>query len=59
MLAHYHGQVWNGAEITRSLGISEVTVRRYLDILEGVFMLRVLQPWFAYVLRRKCLLNFL
>ena len=53
MLAHYHAQVWNGAEIARSLGISEVTVRRYLDILEGVFMLRVLQPWHANVQKRQ------
>lgn len=53
MLAHYHGQIWNGAEIARSLGISEVTVRRYLDILEGVFMLRVLQPWHANVQKRQ------
>jgi predicted AAA+ superfamily ATPase len=53
MLAHYHGQVWNGAEIARSLGVSEVTVRRYLDILEGVFMLRVLQPWYANVHKRQ------
>lgn len=53
MLAHYHGQIWNGAEIARSLGISEVTVRRYLDVLEGVFMLRVLQPWYANVQKRQ------
>ena len=53
MLAHYHAQVWNGAEIARSLGISEVTVRRYLDILEGVFMLRVLQPWHANIQKRQ------
>jgi len=37
MAAHYHGQVWNAAEPARSLGISETTVRRYLDLLEGVF----------------------
>jgi predicted AAA+ superfamily ATPase len=53
MLAHYHGQIWNGAEIGRALGISEMTVRRYLDTLEGVFMLRVLQPWFANVKKRQ------
>jgi uncharacterized protein len=53
MLAHYHGQVWNGAEIARSLGISQVTVRRYLDILEGVFMLRVLQPWHTNIQKRQ------
>lgn len=44
MLAHYHGQVWKASEPARALGISEPTTRRYLDILEGVFMVRVLQP---------------
>lgn len=43
MMAHYHGQVWNGAELARSLGIGETTVRRYLDFLTQTFMVR--QPW--------------
>src|SRR5450759_4064312 len=38
MLAHYHGQTWNGSELARSLGVSDKTVSRYLDILEGTFM---------------------
>ena len=33
MLAHYHGQTWNSSEIARSLGVSDKTVSRYLDIL--------------------------
>jgi uncharacterized protein len=45
MVAHLHGQVWNGAQISRSLGVSETTARRYLDILSGAFMVRVLPPW--------------
>jgi uncharacterized protein len=53
LLAHYHGQTWNSAEAARSFGISNVTVRRYLDILEGVFMIRVLQPWYANVQKRQ------
>ena len=53
MLAHYHGQIWNNAEPARSLGISEPTVRSYLDILEGVFMVRVLQPWHANLGKRQ------
>lgn len=40
MLAHYHGQVCNAAEIARANGISEVTIRQYLDILEGMSMIR-------------------
>ena len=53
MLAHYHGQVWNTAEVARSLGVSEPTTRHYLDILEGVFMVRVLQPWHANLKKRQ------
>ena len=44
MIAHYHGQTWNAAEFARSLGSSEATARRYLDILAGAFMVRVLPP---------------
>jgi hypothetical protein len=53
MLAHYHGQTWNAAEAARSFGVSEMTVRRYLDILEGVFMIRLLQPWHANLQKRQ------
>ncbi|OHB69326.1 MAG: hypothetical protein A2W23_03730 [Planctomycetes bacterium RBG_16_43_13] len=53
MLAHYHGQTWNAAEPARSLGLSEPTVRRYLDILTGVFMIRQLQPWHANLKKRQ------
>jgi len=53
MLAHYHGQVWNGAELARSLGVSQPTVRRYLDGLEGVFMVRQLRPWHANLKKRQ------
>lgn len=53
MLAHYHGQIWNAAEPARSLGITEPTVRRYLDILSGVFMIRQLFPWHANLKKRQ------
>ncbi len=53
MLAHYHGQVWNAAEPARSLGTSEPTVRRYLDLLTGLFMVRKLQPWHQNVAKRQ------
>ena len=45
MLCHYHGQTVNYSEFARSFGISDMTVRRYLDILEGTFMVRLLRPW--------------
>jgi uncharacterized protein len=53
MVAHYHGQVWNAAEFARSLGTSEITARRYLDILAGAFMVRVLPPWFENIGKRQ------
>ena len=53
MLAHYHGQVWNAAEPARALGVSQPTTRRYLDLLEGVFMVRQLQPWHANLKKRQ------
>jgi predicted AAA+ superfamily ATPase len=53
MLAHYHGQTWNAAEPARSLEVSEPTVRRYLDLLTGVFMIRQLQPWHANLAKRQ------
>ncbi len=53
MTAHYHGQVWNAAEFARSLGSAENTARRYLDILGGAYMLRVLPPWFENLGKRQ------
>ena len=45
MLAHYHAQIWNGAELARAFAIAESTVKRYLDLLTNTFMVRVLRPW--------------
>jgi uncharacterized protein len=52
MLAHYHGQVWNGSEIASSMGIAPNTARSYLDALEQTFMVRRLLPWQANVGKR-------
>jgi len=53
MIAHYHGQIWNAATFARSLGTSENTARRYLDILAGAYMIRVLPPWFENIRKRQ------
>ena len=53
MLAHYHGQVWNGAELARALGVSNMTVRRYLDLLAATFVVRVLRPWHENLGKRQ------
>ncbi len=53
MLAHYHGQIWNAAELARALAVNESTVRRYLDLMSGVFMARQLPPWFENLSKRQ------
>lgn len=53
MLAHYHGQTWNASELGRSLDLSDKTVRSYLDILTGTFMIRQLQPWYENIGKRQ------
>lgn len=53
MLAHYHGQIFNASELGRSFGVSDHTVRRYLDILVGTFMIRQLSPWFENLSKRQ------
>jgi predicted AAA+ superfamily ATPase len=45
MISLYHGQILNYSELGKSFGISDMTVRRYLDILSGTFMVRMLSPW--------------
>jgi len=53
MLAHYHGQTWNASELARSMGLTDKTVRSYLDILTGTFMVRQLQPWHENIGKRQ------
>ena len=52
MVSHYHGQTLNLSELGRSFGVSDHTVRRYLDILSGTYMIRLLPPWHANVGKR-------
>jgi uncharacterized protein len=53
MLAHYHGQLWNAAEPASSLGLSQPTVRSYLDLMTSVYMIRQLQPWQENLAKRQ------
>ncbi len=52
MLGSYHGQVVNFSDIGRSFGVSDMTVRKYIDILESSFMVRLLQPYFSNIGKR-------
>ena len=53
MLAHYHGQVLNTSELGRALGVSHTSVRRYLDLLANMLVVRVLPPWSANLAKRQ------
>ena len=53
MLAHYHAQIVNVRAIATALGISETTVRRYLDLLEQLFLIRQLRPWHENLRKRQ------
>jgi hypothetical protein len=53
MVAHYHGQILNVAELARALGSSEPTARRYVDILSGTYLVRQLPPWFENLKKRQ------
>lgn len=53
MIAHWHGELWNGSELGRSLGLSEPTVRHYLDLLSQTFALRVLRPFHENLAKRQ------
>jgi predicted AAA+ superfamily ATPase len=52
MLAHNHGQTWNGSELGRSLGVSDKTARSYLDVLTAALVVTQLRPWFANIGKR-------
>lgn len=53
MLTHYHAQIWKGSELARSLGASEPTMRKYLDLLTSTFMVRQLAPWHENLAKRQ------
>jgi predicted AAA+ superfamily ATPase len=53
MLAHWHGNVWSGAEFARAIGVGEHAVRRYLDLLASALVVRVLPPWHANSAKRQ------
>ncbi|WP_143959355.1 ATP-binding protein [Litoribacter populi] len=52
IIAHNQGSTWNGDNIAKSLGVTRPTVSRYLEFLEGSFMIRVLQPYHNNIKKR-------
>ena len=53
MVAHYHGQIWSAAEFARSMGTGETTARRYLELLAGAYMVRILPAWYENLKKRQ------
>jgi predicted AAA+ superfamily ATPase len=53
MMAHHHGNIWNASLIGRAMGLNDKTVRNYLDILTGTYMIRQLPPWFENLSKRQ------
>lgn len=53
MLAHYHGNIFNAEELSRSLGINSKSIKNYLDILSETFMIRQLPPWWENISKRQ------
>jgi predicted AAA+ superfamily ATPase len=53
MLAHYHGEIWNGSELARAFAVSHKTVQGYLDTLCSTFMAKRLEPWHENVAKRQ------
>lgn len=53
MLTHYHANIFNASELASAFATADTTVRRYLDILSGTFMVRQLQPWHENIGKRQ------
>jgi len=53
MLAHLHAQRLNSSELGRAFGVTDHSIRRYLEIMESTFMLRLLKPWHENLAKRQ------
>lgn len=53
MLAHYHGQILNTSEFSRSFGVADTTVRNYLDLMSSALVIRQLLPWRENIAKRQ------
>ncbi|MDR1032168.1 MAG: ATP-binding protein [Holosporales bacterium] len=53
MLAQSHGNTINYSDISKSIGVSDVTIKKYIDILENAFVITLLKPWFENISKRQ------
>ena len=52
MLAHVNGQTVDYTTLAKSLGVSSITVKNYIDLLESSFMLEVIPPYISNLGKR-------
>jgi len=52
MLSHIQGMPVNLSQLGNSLGVSHTMVRKYLDVLQQTFMVRLLEPWSGNMKKR-------
>lgn len=52
MLASMHGNIWNAENMSRSMGLSSITVNKYLNFVEGAFLVLRLEPYFINTQKR-------
>lgn len=52
LLASHNGLAFNASLLGRDVGVDFKTVQRYLDVLDGAYLLRTLPPYFANVAKR-------
>lgn len=52
MLVALNGNILNISDLSRSLGVSQPTISRYLDLLDGGFVVQRLQPYFINISKR-------
>jgi predicted AAA+ superfamily ATPase len=52
MCAHSQGQLLNASKFGESLGLNYQTIKKYLDVFQGTFMLRLLPPLFPKIKKR-------
>ncbi|MBU3740658.1 MAG: ATP-binding protein [Candidatus Kapabacteria bacterium] len=52
MLAHLQGQVLNASMLARSIGVDFKTIQAYVNLLEQLLLIRVVQPWHVNIGKR-------
>ena len=52
MLAHINGQILNYSALGNSLGVSNTTIKNYIDLLHGTYMLDVIPPFLTNTAKR-------